>query len=74
MSKSNSKPSHEVFAVTERNGQKSHWLKIGACWAHEDSKGFNLKLEALPLNGASIVIRVRSDKPQSAEITEGGAA
>jgi len=51
MSKTNSKPSHEVFAVAERKGQKSHWLKIGACWAHEDGQGFNLKLEALPLNG-----------------------
>ena len=73
MSKTNSKPSHEVFAVSERKGQKSHWLKIGACWAHDDAKGFSLKLEALPLNGASIVIRVRTDKPDT-DITEGGAA
>ena len=71
MRKTNSKPSHEVFAVSETKGDKSRWLKIGACWAHDDGKGFNVKLEALPLNGASIVIRVRTDKPAS---EEGGAA
>ena len=74
MTKSNSRPSHEVFAVTERKGQKSHWLKVGACWAHDDGKGFNLKIEALPLNGASLVIRVRTDKPSEADAQEGGAA
>ena len=71
MTKTNSKPSHEVFAVSERKNDqdKSHWLKIGACWPHDDGKGFSMKLEALPLNGASLVIRVRTDK-----VVEGGAA
>ena len=26
-------------------------------WAHQDGKGFNVKLDYLPLNGAEIVIR-----------------
>ena len=73
MSKTSSKPSHEVFAVSERKTGKSNWMKIGACWAHTDGKGFNVKLEALPLNGAEIVIRVRSDKP-AADAGEEGAA
>ena len=30
---------------------------IGAVWAHQDGKGFNVKLDYLPLNGAEIVIR-----------------
>lgn len=72
MSKSNSKPSHEVFAVKEREGKKSNWMRIGAAWKHEDGNGYNLRLEALPLNGASIVIRVRSDKPEQAQAAEGG--
>jgi hypothetical protein len=36
---------------------------IGAAWAHGDGKGFNLKLEYLPLNNAEIVIRT----PKAAE-------
>jgi hypothetical protein len=45
-----------VYAVT-KNGDKSYWTEIGAAWAHQDEKGFNVKLDYLPLNGAEIVIR-----------------
>ena len=35
---------------------KSHWTEIGAASAHQDGKGFNVKLDYLPLlNGAEIV-------------------
>jgi hypothetical protein len=50
------RPSHRVYAVT-KNGEKSFWTEIGAAWSHQDGKGFNVKLDYLPLNGAEIVIR-----------------
>jgi hypothetical protein len=50
------RPTHRVYAVT-KNGEKSYWTEIGAAWAHRDDKGFNVKLDYLPLNGAEIVIR-----------------
>jgi hypothetical protein len=50
------RPSHRVYAVT-KNGDKSFWTEIGAAWSHQDGKGFNVKLDYLPLNGAEIVIR-----------------
>jgi hypothetical protein len=50
------RPTHRVYAVT-KNGDKSFWTEIGAAWAHQDKKGFNVKLDYLPLNGAEIVIR-----------------
>jgi hypothetical protein len=50
------RPSHRVYAVT-KNGEKSYWTEIGAAWSHQDGKGFNVKLDYLPLNGAEIVIR-----------------
>lgn len=51
-------PTHEVFGVTDRGrGKKAFWHKIGAAWAHEDGKGFALRLDYLPLNGQEIVIR-----------------
>jgi len=56
MSKTTSRPSHRVYAVT-KNGEKNFWQPIGAAWAHGDGEGFNLKLDYLPLNGAEIVIR-----------------
>ena len=49
------RPTHRVYAIT-KNGDKSFWTEIGAAWAHQDGKGFNVKLDYLPLNGAEIVI------------------
>ena len=51
-------PTHRVYAVTRTEGSdKGFWTAIGAVWAHQDGKGFNVKLDYLPLNGAEIVIR-----------------
>ena len=50
------RPTHRVYAVT-KNGDKSFWTEIGAAWSHQDGKGFNVKLDYLPLTGAEIVIR-----------------
>jgi hypothetical protein len=51
------RPTHRVYAVKKIGGDKSFWTEIGAAWANRDGKGFNLKLDYLPLNGAEIVIR-----------------
>ena len=70
------KPSHRVYAVTKRKSGESDWTEIGAVWSHGDGKGFNLKLDYLPLNGGEIVIRVPKEKSETgdaADGTEGGA-
>jgi hypothetical protein len=54
---SNSRPTHRVYAVKKIGADKSHWTEIGAAWSHQDGKGFNVKLDFLPLAGAEIVIR-----------------
>jgi len=59
-----SRPTHRIFAVT-KNGKKKFWQPIGALWAHQDGKGFNQKLDYLPLNGAEIVVREISDDAQA---------
>ena len=47
--------------------QKSHWTKIGAAWSNKDGKGFNITLEALPVNG-KIVLRppFQEESPEEA--------
>ena len=50
-------PTHRAYAVTQGKSKKSFWREIGAAWAHEDGKGFSLKLDFLPLGSADIVIR-----------------
>jgi hypothetical protein len=65
------RPTHRAYAVT-KNGDKSYWREIGGVWQHEDGKGFNLRLDYLPLNGAEIVIREPRNEA-AAEAGERGA-
>ena len=55
------RPTHRVYAVT-KNGESKFWQPIGAMWAHTDAKGFNLRIDYLPLNDAEIVVRMAGDK------------
>jgi hypothetical protein len=71
MSNTSKRPSHRIYAVT-KNGDDSYWQPIGAAWAHTDGKGFGLKLDSLPLNGAEIVLR--KPKPKEAAATADTAA
>jgi hypothetical protein len=52
-SKSN-KPTHEAFVVTAE-GESAFWTKLGAVWPHDDGKGFNVELIALPLTGKLVI-------------------
>ena len=71
------KPSHRVYAVTKRKTGENDWTEIGACWTHGDGKGFNLKLDYLPLTAAELVIRVPKERVDTANDAadglEGGA-
>ena len=59
----NSRPTHRVYAVT-KNGDKKFWQPIGAMWAHADGKGFNQRIDYLPLNEAEIVVRAIDEDTQ----------
>ena len=58
---SKTRPSHKIYAV-RKSGERNYWTEIGAAWPHGDGKGFNLKLEMIPLGDAEILIR----KPRAA--------
>jgi hypothetical protein len=60
MTKTTNRPSHTAYIV-DGEGEKAVWTEIGALWAHEDGKGFNLNLKALPFNG-KLVIRQRKER------------
>ena len=62
----NTKPSYDAFLV-DGDGKDAFWTKIGAAWPHEDGRGFNLQLTAVPITG-----RVTLRKPK--ERTEEPAA
>jgi hypothetical protein len=58
------RPTHRIYAVTKQ-GEKKFWQPIGALWAHNDGKGFNQRLDYLPLNDAQIVIRTIGEEPEA---------
>lgn len=54
-------PSHIAYQVRDREGKKAIWTRIGSAWAHADGNGFNIQVEAVPLDGR-ISLRVATDK------------
>jgi len=62
-------PSHRAYTVIKREGQDDFWLSIGAAFMHQDGDGFNIVLQALPIDG-KIVLRL--PKTQGDEIYETG--
>jgi hypothetical protein len=54
-------PSHIAYQVRDREGKKGIWTRIGSVWPHADGQGFNVQLDAVPLDGR-ISLRVLSEK------------
>jgi hypothetical protein len=57
-----------VYSIIERQKQDDYWLNIGVAFPHEDGKGFNVMLQALPLHGnGKIVLREHEAKDHDEE-------
>jgi hypothetical protein len=54
-------PSHAVYHVRGRDGQKGFWTRIGSAWPHKDGKGFNIQIDTGPFDGR-ITLRVPAKK------------
>ena len=58
------KPAYRAYTVIKRQDADDFWwLNLGVCFPHEDGAGFNLLLQALPLDG-KIVLRVYKDEDE----------
>jgi hypothetical protein len=60
-------PSYTAYTVIKREGQDDYWIAIGAAWMHQDGDGYNVILQALPLDG-KIVLRPPKADTKSAEV------
>lgn len=62
-STSSKQPTHTAYHVREgkEKGSKGFWTRIGSAWAHNDGKGFNIQIDATPLDG-KITLRVVAEK------------
>jgi hypothetical protein len=59
-------PSHRVYSVIRREGQDDFWLNIGLAFPHKDGSGFNVILQALPLDGKIVCRKVEDEETQDA--------
>lgn len=44
-------PTHRAYSVIKRDGQDDFWLNIGLVFPHKDGSGYNIMLQAFPLDG-----------------------
>ena len=51
----------------ERGGKtESDWMRIGVAFPHDDGKGFNVSLHAVPIDG-KVVLRLFEPKDDAAQ-------
>jgi hypothetical protein len=54
-------PTHRAYSVIRRDGQDDFWLNIGLVFPHKDGGGFNLILQAFPLDGKIVVREITEE-------------
>jgi hypothetical protein len=76
MTDSKNAPSARAYTVREGStkGNKAFWTRIGSAWLHKDGKGFNVQLDALPVDGR-LVVRAITPKgetidPETGEVLD----
>jgi hypothetical protein len=58
---------YDVYVVENFSSQgedRSSWTRVGVAFPHDDGKGFQVQLKALPVDG-KLVIRLHVPKPQA---------
>ena len=62
------KPAFIAYAVTGE-GKQAFWTRIGSAWPHQNGEGFNIELNALPVNARIVVMPPKAeDSTESAEV------
>ena len=59
-------PTYQAYTVVKREGQDDYWLNVGAAFMHQDGDGFNVMLQALPINGKIVLRPPKSDAKDGA--------
>jgi hypothetical protein len=56
-------PTHRAYSVIKREGQDDFWLNLGLAFPHKDGNGFNIVLQAFPLDGKVVLREITDDDP-----------
>jgi hypothetical protein len=63
-------PTHRAYSVIRREGQDDFWLNLGLVFPHKDGGGFNIMLQAFPLDGKIVCREVTEDDKAAAQEPE----
>jgi hypothetical protein len=55
-------PTHRAYSVIRREGQDDFWLNVGLAFPHKDGGGFNIMLQAFPLDGKIVCREITDDE------------
>jgi hypothetical protein len=53
-------PTHRAYSVIKREGKQDYWFDIGLAFTHKDGNGFNIVLQAIPMDGTIVCRRSTS--------------
>ena len=60
-----SKPAYRAYTVVKRGDDKDDfWLNLGVAFVHDDGEGFNLLLQALPIDGKIVLRRYKDEEDE----------
>ena len=69
----NPQPTHRAYVVAKREGADDFWINVGAAFAHQDGKGFNIILQALPVDGKIVLREPQEEAEQNPRRERSGA-
>lgn len=58
------KPAYRAYTVVKREGKDDYWLNLGVAFEHEDHEGFNILLQALPIDGKLVLRTYKDEEPE----------
>ena len=63
------KETHRAYSVIKREGRDDYWLDLGLVFPHKDGRGFNILLQAFPLDGKIVCREITADEEQTDTVT-----
>jgi hypothetical protein len=67
MANTSQQPAYRAYTVIKREGQDDFWLSIGAAFMHQDGDGYNVVLQALPIDGKVVLRLPKDDQAEQAD-------
>jgi hypothetical protein len=61
-------PTHRAYSVIRREGQDDFWLNVGLVFPHKDGSGFNIMLQAFPLDGKIVCREITDEEMGTVEV------